>query len=561
MCSTESVNPLPEFEALRTHLDEMREVWRAWADSWATGFNRLCTAEGFLPPSELQQRTLFEEVVRPQTQEGTTAFFVVDAFRFEMGEALYRVVQPTAATSAHLAGRFAELPTNTEVGMNVLAPVATNGRLSPAIANGRFKGFATGEFRVCDPDTRRRAMFDRVGGGTCPWLSLSEVLARDAQKLKATVAQAKLVVVHSQEIDQAGEKGAGLSVFDTTMQQLRSAWQLLRDAGVKRFVFTADHGFLLLEGKTAVAQAHGRKIDPSRRHVWSPTEVDHTGEVRVSLAELGYDGAEGHLMFPLTTTAFDTGKRSRSFVHGGNSLQERVIPVLTVIHRAASGGTTLRYKVSAEALEGVGGMHCVKARVDTVAGQGHLEFGSARELELALRVVDVPDVTVELCQARGGAKMKGGAVSARVGEPFELFFRLTGRTDVRALVALHHPSRTVEVEEGGPEQRFAVAASAAGSRSESDDDAPAGEKKASVPPVVAATSWLEGLPEGVRDVFEHIEAHGVCVEDEAAKKLGGARKLRQFSTHFEAYAKLAPFGARIEVVNGVKRYVKEGSGQ
>jgi hypothetical protein len=37
-------------------------------------------------------------------------------------------------------------------------------------------------------------------------------------------------------------------------------------------------------------------------------------------------------------------------VHGGNSLQERVIPVLTVVHRAAAGGTTLEYRVSATQL-------------------------------------------------------------------------------------------------------------------------------------------------------------------------------------------------------------------
>ena len=546
---------LPGFEILRARLDDMREVWREWADAWARDFNRLCAREGFLPPAALQQRTLFDDVVRPQTQDGTTALFVVDAFRFEMGEALYRAIEPTAATSAHLGARLAELPTCTEIGMNALAPVARSGRLSPVIRGERFAGFTTGEFRVSDPDTRRRAMFDRVGGNTCPWLSLAEVLARDAQRLKQTVAQARLVVVHSQELDEAGENGAGPAVFDTVMQQLRSAWRLLRDAGVKRFVFTADHGFLLLDGRATVAQAHGRKIDPSRRHVLSPLAVDHTGEARVALADLGYEGVTGHLMFPLTTAPFDTGKRLRSFVHGGNSLQERVIPVLTVVHRAASGGTALRYEVRAQALEDEAGMHRLEACV-VIAGQSPLDFGSTGEIELALRVPDIPGVAVELCQTRGGARIDNGALIATVGHGFELFFRLSGRTDARALVVLHHPSRAATVEEGGPEQRFTVTAAgqAAG------DVQPARAQAPSAPPASAVTSWLEKLPAGVRDVFAHIEAHGVCVEDEAATKLGGARALRRFSAQFEGYAALAPFGARIEVVGGVKRYVREGSG-
>jgi hypothetical protein len=390
---------LPEFETLRTRLEELREVWRTWADAWATDFNRLCTQEGFLPPSELQQRTLFEDVVRPQTQEGVTAFFMIDAFRFEMAGELHSHLKATPHTNAQLAGRFAELPTNTEVGMNVLAPVATNGRLAVAVANGRFKGFGSGEFRVNDPDTRRRAMADRIGGRTCPWLTLSEVLERDALSLKQTVAQARLLVIHSNEIDKAGHEGVGPQVFDNIMQLLRSAWRLLRDAGVRRFVFTADHGFLLLEGRGTIAQAHGRKIDPKYRYVVSPIGAQHTGEVCVALSDLGYLGAEGqHVMFPLTTAPFDTGGRPETFVHGGNSLQERVIPVLTVVHTAASGGTRVRYKVTAAALEGVAGMHCLRARVDAAAGQSSLDFGSVGELELALRVLDVPDVAVELCQ-------------------------------------------------------------------------------------------------------------------------------------------------------------------
>jgi hypothetical protein len=81
----------------------------------------------------LQQRTIFDEVVRPLAHEsGTTAFFVVDAFRYEMGEEFFATLSDTPATTPMLWARLAELPTATEVGMNVLAPVADRGRLRPA---------------------------------------------------------------------------------------------------------------------------------------------------------------------------------------------------------------------------------------------------------------------------------------------------------------------------------------------------------------------------------------------------------------------------------------------
>jgi hypothetical protein len=39
--------------------------------------------------------------------------------------------------------------------------------------------------------------------------------------------------------------------------------------------------------------------------------------------------------------------------------------------------------------------------------------------------------------------------------------------------------------------------------------------------------------------------------------LGGQRGLRRFAIDFEKYVRLAPFGVRIDVVAGVKRYVRE----
>ncbi|MCC5578210.1 BREX-6 system phosphatase PglZ [Microtetraspora sp. AC03309] len=546
---------LPEFETLRARLDGMRHAWREWADAWAGEFNALCMAHGFLPGTSHQQRTLFDEVVRPSAQEpGATAYFVVDALRFEMGEELYRQMEGTPATTAALRPRLAELPTVTEVGMNVLAPVARNGRLQVSLAGdaGGVKGFQTGEFRVCDPETRKRAMHDRVGGATCSWFTLEEVVSRDTVSLKRSVSQARLVVVHSREIDEAGEKGIGPAVFDLALQKLRAAWRVLREAGVRRFVFTSDHGFLLLNGDTAAAQAYGRRIDPQRRHVFSPVAADHAGQVRVALADLKYEGTSTgtSVIFPESTAVFDTGRRPVDFAHGGNSLQERVIPVLTVVHRTAAGGSGVRYGVTAEAREGVAGMHCIEARVEALEQQS-LDFGSLQEIELAVRVPDAEDVQVELCQARGKARIAGSTIVAAVGEPFELFFRLSGATDTRTLIEIHHPSAVADVVPCVPDARFPVTAMRAPAAS------------AATPPTTSpavGTRWLEQFPDpGIRQVFEHLAVHGAVTENEAAAMLGGPRGLRRFTLQFESYAQKAPFIVRIDVVAGVKRYVREGS--
>jgi hypothetical protein len=540
---------LPEFETFLARLDEVRQSWRSWADEWARTFNTVCRRNGFLPSSARQQRTIFDDVVKPLTQEaGTTAFFLVDAFRFEMGEELSRQFAETPATTVQLKARLAELPSVTEVGMNVLAPVASSGRLRPSLSSadgGSVQGFSTGEFRVFNPDTRKRAMHERVGGATCPWLTLEDVVGRDGASLRRSIAQARLVVVHNREIDAAGEAGIGPAVFDDVLQKLRAAWHLLREAGVRRFVLTGDHGFLLLDDAQAGPQTHGRRIDPKRRHVFSPVAADHTDEVRAALSDLGYEGVDGYVMFPESTAVFDTGKRAMSFVHGGNSLQERAIPVLTVVHRAAPGGSTLQYGITARESGDVAGMHCLVVTVDVA--QGALDFGGAKELEVSLRALDVDDVQAELCQTRGHAVVVAGVVQARVGEPFELFFRLAGSSDARVQVELFHAGAVAEVLPCIPDARFAVSATRAPSAR---------------PAVVSAgrAGWLEQLPEGgVRQLFEHLDAHGTVTESEAASMLGSARESRRFALQFETLAQKAPWAVRIDVVAGVKRYVREGN--
>ncbi len=192
-------------------------------------------------------------------------------------------------------------------------------------------------------------------------------------------------------------------------------------------------------------------------------------------------------------------------------------------------------------------MHCLEARVEVTA-QRELDFGGVHEVELGLRAPEAPEVRVELCQTRGGARLSTGSVVATVGEQFELFFRLIGPTDARVLVELRHQGADAEVVPCVVEGRFAVTARGV------VEVAPPGTAAGS------GLAWLTSLPDpAVRKLFEHLAAHGAVTETEAAAMLGGQRALRRFALKFEEYASRAPFGVRIDVIAGVKRYVREGA--
>ncbi|WP_216923311.1 BREX-6 system phosphatase PglZ [Synechococcus sp. CCAP 1479/9] len=560
---------IPAFERLLVELDGLRQLWRQWADGWAVAFNALCKEHGFLPEAGLQQRQLFHEEVEPLLRQAQNresqrcAVFLVDALRYEMAIELFQQLQDTPASTVQLKARLAELPTVTEVGMNVLAPVVSQGRLSPSLSSsdgGSIQGFRAGEFLVNNPDTRLRAMQARTAGGPCLKLSLEEVTSLKADTLKKKVDQARLLMVHSREIDSAGEKGVGLDVFDRVLQSLRAAWQRLRTAGVRNFVITSDHGFLLNEGAPPAVRRHGNKNTPSRRHVFRPHAANHDGEVRVALADLGYQGVEGQLMMPEDTAVFDTGKHDMRFVHGGNSLQERLIPVLTLQHRVATGGSSQQFQIEAQQRQGVAGLHCLEIQVKTVE-QLALAFGSRNRIELSLKCPDDPDLQVELAQARGAAQLNGSVIQAPVGEAFELFFRLSGSSQEKVRVEVFHPSGTDQVAPCIPECRFLVTALSTAPQRPSEVATPAPQPAPATSPDSPIPQWLQDLSEDgkIRQLFAHLADHGAITEPEVAAMLGSPRAARRFALQVDALASRAPFSVRIVVVGEVKRYVKEQS--
>jgi hypothetical protein len=402
-------------------------------------------------------------------------------------------------------------------------------------------------------------MATRAGGAACPSFTIEDLLRMTSAELHLSLRQAKLALVLSTQIDAGGEKGIGASVFSTELLRIRAAWQLLREAGVNRFVITSDHGFMLREKGDATLE-HGQGYDAMARYALYNVALSNPDQFSVSLRSLQYEDVEGYLVFARGAAVYECAK-DRNFVHGGNSPQERIIPVLTLEHKNPVGASDRRYDLIIEEKGSIDGMHFVQARLQIAAGQKGLAFAEPSSVDFDVRVVDDPRVQAHTNQAGLGAEMRGGVVHTRVGRSFQLLFRLTGPREARVQIELFHPSGTQTIEAQVIDRRFEVteakpepppAAEAA--------PAPATPSRAPVKPpapVVASDAWLDGYTDpGVRKVFAHIAQFGAINEAEATAMLGSPRAFRNFSNNFEALAELAPFAAAIDPESSPKRYVK-----
>jgi hypothetical protein len=554
---------LPHFHPLQSVYGQLRRCYRQWADQLTQDFSTICQTEGFLPEPDLQQRTLYDQVVHPLTQtQRKVAYFLIDAFRYEMATELLADLAG-AGTTVHLKARYAELPTITAVGMNVLAPVHKGGRLILAGSDG-FKGFKTGEYTVSKPADRVRAMGERSIDRTSKTnkglqaVALADVCNWSTEKLKQKCGKAVLLVVHSKEIDDAGEANSGTATFELWLQQIKSAWHHLKVIGINEFVFTADHGFLIKTEPTEEPTqeiTYGSKRDPNRRHIFESEARSENGMVSVSLNALNYEGQAGYLMFRNDTAVFATGHPGATFVHGGNSLQERVIPVLCVSHRYKSDLVTAQYRLEAEVRPESANGSCIRLRIKPAPdAQSVFNFFDATTVDVGLRVPGREDIQLAV-KAAIGAVVKNQLIALNVdGTWVEVLFDLKGQQDERVRVEAFHPDVLKQVEPITPSDYFNVAGSLK-SKSTADHLDPSQPPQAEV---MAASDWQASFDdEGIRNVFLHLQKHGSINELELTNFLGNPRKVRRFAVDFEAHLKKVPFPVQIETTSSGKRYVRQ----
>jgi hypothetical protein len=305
-------------------------VRRAYEDTchiMTEGFTKSLVQTNWTAPSSLQQTRIFTQVV--STRPKPVAYFLVDAMRFEMGVELGERLPKTAEVGVRPA--MGSLPSITTIGMAALLPGAS-GSFSVIAQNGKLGAHIDDAFL---PDLAARKKFT---AGRVPKLidmTLDELLSLQPSKLSKKIEGAHVVVVRSQEIDHAGEAGftfQARQVMDTVIDNLARAIRKLAAAGVEHSVVTADHGHLFFamdrDASMRLDSPGGDQVELHRRCWIGRGGSTPPGCVRVSASSLGY-ASDLEFVFPTGCGVFKAGG-DLAFHHGGPSLQELIIPVLTV---------------------------------------------------------------------------------------------------------------------------------------------------------------------------------------------------------------------------------------
>ena len=333
-----SMNEEPE-APLEQALGQVRRIYETLLNDMATGFTQALTDCGWNVSGVLHQTDIYP--TRVQTACGRVAYFFVDAMRYEMAADL--VSRLDGADELSLVPAVASLPSITPVGMAALLPGASSS-FSVVEHKGKLAS-RIGDTTMAQVNDRLRHL--KAVRPDVVDFTLDDLLQKRPADVQKKLGDAQLVTVRSQEIDAFGEGGhtlAARQVMNSVIDNLVRAVRKLSKLGVQYFVISADHGHqfsLRKEEDMQIDNPGGETVDLHRR-CW----IGHGGQttaasLRVSSASLGYSSGLDFI-FPKGVAVFRAGG-DLNFHHGGTSLQEMVVPVISF--RMSTGAVPLAESV------------------------------------------------------------------------------------------------------------------------------------------------------------------------------------------------------------------------
>jgi len=326
-------------------LDEVILRARQAYEGWLEGLlNRFTGAvERGLDSRLLRQSEVYKTCVAPGG--GLTAYIWVDALRYELGQELADTLRETHP-SVDLSAAVATPPTITPVGMASLLPRAERGLGLSLSSRGEVEVVVDG---IPVRTVQDRLNLVRAAHGEIAEFVLTELFDRGEKDLRERIGPARLVIVRSQEIDEAFESdhtAAAWGYVNGIRDLLVRATARLAAAGVERFVIASDHGFLILSrplGPERTVEPPGGEGKLHRRCWVGRGGTASPSSMRFPVADLEVAG-DLDLVVPRGLAMFGVAG-ARRFLHGGLSPQELLVPVIVV--RAHVAAPTRGGKVTA----------------------------------------------------------------------------------------------------------------------------------------------------------------------------------------------------------------------
>lgn len=277
------------------------------------------------------QTAFYKNYVEPIVSGGRKKAVVVisDALRYEVAEELHTRILGENKYEASLDAVLGVLPSYTQLGMAALLPhesLAHSVGGDPVLVDGESsKG-----------TTARDKILAKSHGAA---ITASEFMKLKGNQRRELYSANQILYIYHNVIDARGDHApTEHEVFEAAEQAMREVMELLRaltSANATNVFVTADHGFLYQDGKLPKqfmlsAEPHGDEIVArNRRYVLGRGLKEDPAFRRFMPAQLGLQ-SDLEVLIPKSILRIPRQGAGSRFVHGGATLQEIVVPVVSI---------------------------------------------------------------------------------------------------------------------------------------------------------------------------------------------------------------------------------------
>lgn len=266
-------------------------------------------------------------------RKAKTIVIVSDALRYEAAKEIQGVLQKEKKYSTKMNTILSVLPSVTEFGK--AASLRSSKESYEYIDDMDVR---VNSMRSNGTSNRDKILKDKSRNSLA--ITYEEVIAKsNAKELRELFNGKDIIYLYHNQIDKTGDHGQEAQVFDAverTIGELKSLVPYISNgANVYRFVITSDHGFIYARSKV---EEHDKIDNPStsdndrveRRFIISENHYDEIGIGSIKLGDALRNGDNRYIHFPETSAIFKKAGGGQSYVHGGSSPQEMIVPVLEI---------------------------------------------------------------------------------------------------------------------------------------------------------------------------------------------------------------------------------------
>ncbi|WP_258190682.1 BREX-1 system phosphatase PglZ type A [Arthrobacter sp. PAMC25284] len=277
------------------------------------------------------QSSFYHHYIAPLVRGGRKKAVVVisDALRYEVADELASRIRGENKYDAKIEAMLGVLPSYTQLGMASLLPHETlahseNG--DPVLVDGR----------PSNGTANRSKILSSVGGTA---IQATEFLKMKPAERRDLYAGHQVLYVYHDTIDATGDKAVSehrtFKAAADAIDELVDVVKKLASANATNIFVTADHGFLYQESKLApqfnlTVKPQGDKVVvENRRYVLGRGLKEDDAFRRFLPEQLGLS-SDLEVQIPNSICRIVKPGAGFQFVHGGASLQEIVVPVISI---------------------------------------------------------------------------------------------------------------------------------------------------------------------------------------------------------------------------------------